>query len=350
MATIKRDMAAYERWLRKQCRVVDADLEIKHQLMRKSPFAFLRGSYFRWATTIEGVCPQLSSAPKVACVGDIHVENFGTWRDGEARLTWGINDFDEAATMPYAYDLVRLATSARLAPDLQVDVRTSAAAILRGFRKGLDRPRPFLLDERALWLRPLVVGKPNAMRAFWRDLDDCPEASPPPPVRRGLRGCLPAGAEVIRFASRGAGLGSRGRPRFIVIADWQGGRVVREAKALVPSAWLWAHPKSGTGNRIHELAFGPYRAPDLELTVKSGFVYRRLAPDAHKVELQDISQAGMGERLLASMGSDLAAIHAVRRRKQILRHLDACPANWLHLAAVAAERSIRSDFQAFAAP
>ena len=29
-------------------------------------------------------------------VGDLHVENFGTWRDSEGRLIWGINDFDEA--------------------------------------------------------------------------------------------------------------------------------------------------------------------------------------------------------------------------------------------------------------
>ena len=48
-------------------------------------------------------------------VGDIHVENFGTWRDAEGRLVWGVNDFDEAARMPYAIDIVRLATSAVLA-------------------------------------------------------------------------------------------------------------------------------------------------------------------------------------------------------------------------------------------
>ena len=45
-------------------------------------------------------------------VGDIHIENFGTWRDNDGRLIWGVNDFDEAAEMPYALDLVRLTTSA----------------------------------------------------------------------------------------------------------------------------------------------------------------------------------------------------------------------------------------------
>ncbi len=48
-------------------------------------------------------------------VGDLHVENFGTWRDGEGRLIWGINDFDEATTLPYTNDLVRLCASALIA-------------------------------------------------------------------------------------------------------------------------------------------------------------------------------------------------------------------------------------------
>ena len=54
-------------------------------------------------------------APQVLAVGDLHTENFGTWRDGEGRLVWGINDFDEVAVMPYTLDLVRLAASARMA-------------------------------------------------------------------------------------------------------------------------------------------------------------------------------------------------------------------------------------------
>ena len=51
----------------------------------------------------------------VLAVGDIHLENFGTWRDADGRLVWGVNDFDEAAEMPYVLDLIRLATSALVA-------------------------------------------------------------------------------------------------------------------------------------------------------------------------------------------------------------------------------------------
>src|SRR5262249_20118319 len=48
----------------------------------------------------------------------LHVENYGSSRDAEGRLVWGINDFDEAGPPPYTNDLVRLATSAWLAIEI----------------------------------------------------------------------------------------------------------------------------------------------------------------------------------------------------------------------------------------
>ena len=93
----------YERWLTAQLQgdIVAADLKTKHKKMRESAFAFLRATYWRWAETILAVCPDLADAPATLAVGDIHLENFGTWRDQEGRLIWGVNDYDEAAEMPY---------------------------------------------------------------------------------------------------------------------------------------------------------------------------------------------------------------------------------------------------------
>ena len=47
---------------------------------------------------------------------------------------------------------------------------------------------------------------------------------------------LPQGATLRRFATHAKGGGSLGRPRYFALAEWRGGRVLREAKALVPSA------------------------------------------------------------------------------------------------------------------
>ena len=134
------DNARYEKWLATQCKVVKADIAFKHHRMKKSAFIFLRATYFRWARKIGDWCPELMDAPPVLSVGDLHLENFGTWRDADGRLVWGVNDFDEAAVMPSVLDLVRLATSIQLAPDLELSNRRAAEALLRGYRAGLDEP------------------------------------------------------------------------------------------------------------------------------------------------------------------------------------------------------------------
>ena len=117
--------------------------------MAEDAFQFLRATYWRWAETIYEVCPELKGAPDVLAVGDIHAENFGTWRDGEGRLIWGVNDFDEAARMPYAIDIVRLATSAVLADVRGISDEKVCDSILEGYREGIAKPKPFVLDREA---------------------------------------------------------------------------------------------------------------------------------------------------------------------------------------------------------
>ena len=349
-SALDNDVDSYERWLRRHCKVVEEDLAAKHERMRKSPFDFLRASYFRWARTIEAICPQLADAPKTLCVGDTHVENFGTWRDAQSRLVWGINDFDEAAVMPYVWDLVRLATSARLAPDMRITPKEAEEALLDGYRKGLQQPRPLLVDEHDFWLRPLVVGGPAASRKFWKEIDDCAEASPPARVRKALERRFPKNAQDLRFARRSKGGGSLGRPRYIATAQWQGGRIVHEAKALVPSAWHWAHSHSSPAIRVLDLAFGSFRASDPSLTIQDGYALRRVAPDAHKVELADVAGQALDSKLLAGMGADLAAVHAAykRRRERILGDIQARKPGWLRKASELAERAVRRDFNSLA--
>src|SRR5215467_14463268 len=105
----------YELWLGQWTPLLKPDLRLKHRRMAEDPFSFLRATFYRWIQVWPEVCRDLCEAPQVLAVGDLHVENFGTWRDIEGRLVWGVNDFDEAALLPYTLDLVRLATSAMLA-------------------------------------------------------------------------------------------------------------------------------------------------------------------------------------------------------------------------------------------
>src|SRR5262249_19766608 len=152
------------------------------------------------------------------------------------RLAWGINDFDEAAPLPYTNDLVRLATSARLAAQLDgwaLSAKGICEAIVSGYRAALEaRGRPFVIDEENRWFAPMIrKGLRDPVR-FWkgmRALSELSAAEVPDDARARLEAALPDanGANGAngsrRFARRRAGLGSLGKPRFVVLAEWRGG-------------------------------------------------------------------------------------------------------------------------------
>ena len=349
--SFKAENAAFEKWLGRQCDLVKKDLDKKHEKMRKDAFTFLRATYFRWARRIETLCPALAKAPAVLCVGDAHLENFGTWRDAEGRLVWGVNDFDEAAVMPYAFDLVRLVASAELAPGLEMGVDQIAAAVLKGYGDGLAAPRPTLLDEHELWMREYVVCSDEKRKEFWKGIDDLHTADPPRLLQRDLQRSLPGSARITRFARRVKGSGGLGRPRYVADADWCGGRILREAKAVVPSAWLWAQDeaKAAKGKlQFTNLSGGRYRSPDPWLAERHGFIFRRISPDSRKIDLNQEDQAGLKPRRLAAMGFDLGAIHAAAKKSQLRAihdHLAAQPRDWLAGAAHDAAEDVRRDYK-----
>ena len=212
----------YETWLAKECDVVKRDLKKKHKRMVESSFLFLRATYFRWAKKIEELLPELANAPPVLAVGDAHLENFGTWRDAEGRLVWGVNDFDDAALMPYAFDLVRLCTSAKLSLDV-AQPKEAAAAILAGYARGLETPHPIIVDKYAPWLYPFVTPSPSKREEFKQEIRIDPDCQPPAQAVEGLSKSFPPGVTIDGYAARSKGGGSLGRPRFAAFATWQGG-------------------------------------------------------------------------------------------------------------------------------
>jgi len=149
-----------ERWKAQQISIVRSDLVLKHHMMADAVFSFLRSTFYRWAQLWPMVCPELARAPQVLAAGDLHVENFGTWRDLEGRLIWGVNDFDEAWPAAYAADLVRLLVSVYFAIGEQKLVVTRSAAreaIEDGYRDAMDKGgSPYVLAERYVWLRQIA--------------------------------------------------------------------------------------------------------------------------------------------------------------------------------------------------
>ena len=333
----------YEHWLAGHTRLIPADLKRKHARMAESAFPFLRATFYRWIQLWPKVCPKLTGAPRTLAVGDLHIENFGTWRDAEGRLAWGINDFDEAFELPNTNDLVRLAASALLAINgehLKLAGVEACDSILEGYTKGIrEGGRPFVLAEDHAWLSVIVDHHRSDPAPFWKRIDDgmtAPRLRPPVPIAAILRKAMPAGCRDFHCGPRVAGMGSLGKPRFVGMADLQGGLVAREDKVLTPSACTWALGKGRTmRSKYQEILRTAVRCPDPHLQVKSGLVIRRLAPDSRKVELSAAGGVGDEARLLRAMGRETANVHLGSRGviRAIRRDLARRSPDWLRSAA-----------------
>jgi hypothetical protein len=345
---------SYERWLGARTRLRRDDLELKHAQMAADTFSFMRATFYRWAQLWAEELPELAEAPRVLAVGDLHVESFGTWRDVEGRLVWGINDLDEAAPLPYTFDLLRLATSAGLAAaegHLNLDFKEACAAILAGYGSSLrSGGRPMVLAENDRWLRKIATGRLRDPVIFWERMRVLPTArgTLPPNVQSLLLQRLPDDAGKVRFARRRSGLGSLGRERLIALAEWNGSSIAHEAKALAPSAVEWAHPTHAAG-RIHylDLVAGAVRSPDPMVEVREGWLIRRLSPDCCRIELAQLPRQRDEARLLKTMGWETGNVHLGTRgaAKAILVDMTRRRQGWLRDAATRMGRLVRADWK-----
>lgn len=347
----------YETWLGRHIRLLPADLQRKHAAMAEDAFPFLRATFYRWMQLWPEVCPDVARAPRVLAVGDLHVENFGTWRDVEGRLVWGINDFDEVYELAYTIDLVRLAASAHIAVKearLEIAAKDACTAILDGYKKSLEvRGAAFVLAEEHEWLRHLVTGVLRDPVHYWEKLDSLPKVRGrvPKSARRAIERMMPEPGLEYRIVHRTAGLGSLGRERYVGIANCHGGRVAREAKALAPSACVFAAGKT-SGRICYQQALDrAVRDIDPFVRLRGSWIVRRLAPDCSRVELASMPKERDESKLLRAMGFETANVHlgTPRAAKSILHDLSKRPADWLHEAASAMVKATTADWREWCA-
>ncbi len=340
----------YETWLITSAFIVQKHLLRKHELMKGNPFAFLRATFYRWTQIWPEICSDLRSAPSVLAVADLHVENFGTWRDREGRLVWGINDFDEAFPLPYTNDLVRLATSALLAiaeNRLALHPKDICETILAGYLKGLEAGGvPFILEENHKHLRAMTFNSLRNPRRFWKKLLSQEKLkSIPKPVGKIFDAAMPE----LRYQlfARVSGLGSLGKFRAVAVADCSGGKIAREVKALGPSACVWAGRAMSERIFYQPLLGHAARSHDPFLQVKEPWLIRRLAPHCCRIELDDLPKKRDEFRLLHAMGWETANIHlgshdaAPKSRRDLAKR----QANWLRGAAEAMVKATRRDWK-----
>jgi hypothetical protein len=276
----------------------------------------------------------------LAC-GDLHVGSFGTWRDSEGRLCWGVDDFDESYPLPYTNDLVRLAAGAKIAIDvggLNIRLRDACDAILEGYEETLKIGGcPMVLAERETSLEKLGFDSMKFPKDFWETLTALPAVkNVPRQAKQAIEKMLPGRNLEYNVVRREAGMGSLGQQRFVAIAKLDGGFIAREAKAMLPSACVWLAGHSGRGQSCYqEILQCAVRSRDPFQKIIGPWLIRRLSPDSNPIEINELPGEGDEEILLCAMGSEAANVHlgTKAQSKAILKDLRARKPKWLRNAA-----------------
>jgi hypothetical protein len=344
---------SYEAWLSRQTPLIKADLKLKHDTMRADLFGFLRGTYYRWAQIWPKTCPELAKDAVALAVGDLHVENFGTWRDVDGRLVWGINDFDEVHPLPFSNDLVRLAVSAWLAieaGELSIPPDPACAVIIDGYRACLRAGgRPLVLADSSSPLRTMARHRLDMPERLWQKLHSHPPERRPIPkeAMRAIRKLLPDASVKLIFLHRVAGMGSLGKERYTGVGTWLGGQIAREAKVLTASACDWAEGKKCGGKiRYEKMLRRAVRCPDPLVEVHGKWLVRRLSPDCFKIPLSHLPKRRNERDLLYWMGWETANIHlGSTGAKKLAKQLKKKPAGWLRQAAAAMTKATKQDWK-----
>jgi Uncharacterized protein conserved in bacteria (DUF2252) len=356
VTNIKEATASYENWMRTCTTVLSSDLLSKHEQMKESPFPFLRGTFYRWAQQWPSICAELCNAPQVLAVGDLHVNSFGTWRDVEGRLCWGVDDFDESYWLPYTNDLVRLAASVKIVADaegLSIKVKAGCDAILEGYFQSLkEGGRPIVLAEHEQKLGKLGVDSFKQPADFWEKLNRLPAVRHPlaTDVRRALEKTLPDPRMGYKVVRRQAGLGSLGQQRFVAIGEWQGGCIAREAKAMLPSACVWLNGEVGHRQSHYENAIkSAVRSRDPFQVIQGSWLIRRLSPDSNPIDIQALPKHSDEHMILQAMGAEAANVHLGTKRQtaDISKDLSKRKSNWLRDSAIRMARAVEKDWSRY---
>ena len=243
---------------------------IKYRNMRSSAFVFLRGTCHLFYARLPKNS-MFKSAPLTWNCGDLHLENFGSYK-GDNRLTYfDMNDFDEAALAPLSWELVRLLTSLLVAADSlsisQFDALALCETLVEAYAKALaqgkstwqeretstgiihellndlrQRQRSDYLDRRTT-----ISGRGKQRRRSIR-IDGkkalAASSAQKATVTKLMQGYAktqpnPGFFKVLDIARRIAGTGSLGVDRYIILIEGKGspdGNYLLDLKNAMPSA------------------------------------------------------------------------------------------------------------------
>ncbi len=324
-------------------------VELKYRKMQENPLVFFRGTchlfYEDWQQDSE-----LNNAPLSWLCGDLHLQNFGSYKGDNRVVYFDINDFDEAILAPCSLDIVRLLTSVFMAFPHYVeekenanklatmfldsyrqelteakarwfDLRTSTGLVKELLAEGEDRNRKKFLDDRTKIEddhRKIII-KEDKTRPVLSETKNAIEIA----LKEFARSTVTSEFfQVLDITERIAGTGSLGLKRYLVLVEGKGspdGNYLLDIKSSrPPSATQYlSHIESlqpkwqNEAERIIAIqqkmqAISPAFLHSLKID-KDYYVMRELQPHEDKIEWED-EDYGFNKiaNLIADMGRVVA--------------------------------------------
>jgi uncharacterized protein (DUF2252 family) len=325
-------------------------LSLKYRKMRESAFSFFRGTCHLFYERVSQE-PSLVDAPLGWICGDMHLENFGSYKADNRQVYFDINDFDEACLAPLSYELVRMLCSIALGADQagleQDECNHLRSTFLDAYATSLEQGKAMwveretatglirgLLDAARKRERKVLLEKYTELKGKKRALlTDGKHATRATPAQKdAVAACLhslpsamadPAFYEVLDVAQRLAGTGSLGLERYVILVRGKGspdGNYLLDLKRSVPPslethlanaqpAWpSQAHRIVDLQRRLQAISMAFLQPVELN---GATCVLRGLLPSEDRISLRSSAHQSAADRqdLVGTMGRVVAWAH-----------------------------------------
>ena len=307
-------------------------LAMKYARMRASPYVFFRGTCHLFYDRFQ---PESlpADAPTGWICGDLHLENFGSYKGDNRLVYFDINDFDEAILAPVSWDLVRLLASIFAAQaSLRIDAKQAlllCKEFMTSYGKALESGKASWVDRDSAdgLVKALLDALRNRNRAL--HLDKYSKLDKKSRVircdgERSLKASSKETAratalvetfaasqsgkkffEVIDVAHRIAGVGSLGVERYMVLVKGKGSpdeNYLLDVKQSLPSSlethvnisqpeWASQAARVVTLQSRMQAASTAFLSPVVSAKGKRSYVVRALQPSSDRVALDDANVA-----------------------------------------------------------
>ena len=299
-------------------------LRYKFRNMSQNAFVFYRGTAHLFYQDLRKNAPILNAPPVWMC-GDLHLENFGSFKGDNRVAYFDVNDFDESTLGSALIDPARLMTSIYVASDfLRINkeerellskrfLETYAHTISKGYIRYLEQEsskgiiKDFLKMVASRKLNAFIADRiENKKDKTQLIINNKTTLSVPKEIKNAVRLAIDTWAastnkpefyKIKDIAYRIAGTGSLGIERYILLVNGNGKNDhylldVKEARPSAVETYLKTPPYphfNSEAERVIELQKRIQPVPPALLSAinfnNKSFVIRELQPTSDKIDL-----------------------------------------------------------------